>query len=64
MRVMQTVLGLLASGAVRTDELPVRRFAFAEAPAAYRWLDEQGGAAIKVVLAYEGEDGSHRGEHT
>jgi threonine dehydrogenase-like Zn-dependent dehydrogenase len=64
MRVMQTVLGLLASGTVRTDELPVRRFPFAEAPAAYRWLDEQGGAAIKVVLAYDGADGSQRGEHT
>jgi threonine dehydrogenase-like Zn-dependent dehydrogenase len=62
MRVMQTVLGLLASGAVRTDELPVRRFAFAEAPAAYRWLDEHGGAAVKVVLAYDGADGSQRGE--
>jgi 2-desacetyl-2-hydroxyethyl bacteriochlorophyllide A dehydrogenase len=54
MRVMETVLGLLASGAVHTDELPVRRFPFAEAPAAYEWLDAHGGEVVKVVLEYDG----------
>jgi threonine dehydrogenase-like Zn-dependent dehydrogenase len=53
MRVMQTVLDLLASGAVRTDELPVRRFGFGDAPAAYAWLDGHGAEVVKVVLDYD-----------
>jgi threonine dehydrogenase-like Zn-dependent dehydrogenase len=53
MRVMETVLGLLASGAVRTDELPVRRFPFRDAPDAYAWLDAHGTEVVKVVLDYD-----------
>jgi threonine dehydrogenase-like Zn-dependent dehydrogenase len=53
LRVMETVMGLLASGAVRTDELPVRRFAFGDAPAAYEWLDAHGAEVVKVVLDYD-----------
>jgi threonine dehydrogenase-like Zn-dependent dehydrogenase len=50
---METVLGLLASGAVRTDELPLRRFAFGDAPAAYAWLDGHGAEVVKVILDYD-----------
>jgi threonine dehydrogenase-like Zn-dependent dehydrogenase len=58
MRVMKTVLGLLASGVVRTDELPVRRFSFDDAPTAYEWLDGHGAEAVKVVLDYDAGGGS------
>jgi threonine dehydrogenase-like Zn-dependent dehydrogenase len=57
MRVMETVMGLLASGAVRTDELPVRHFPFEQAPAAYEWLDGHGAEVVKVVLDYDGGEG-------
>lgn len=49
-RVMRTVVGLLASGQLRVDALPLRRFPFEQAAEAYRWLDENPSAAIKVAL--------------
>jgi len=53
-RVLQTVVDLLATGAVRTDELPVRRFPFADAVDAYGWLDENPNEAVKVAFTYDG----------
>ena len=50
-RVLRTVVDLLATGAVRTDELPVRRFPFADAVDAYGWLDENPNEAVKVALS-------------
>jgi hypothetical protein len=40
----------------------VRRFAFGEAAEAYRWLDEHPIEAVKVALAYEGDDPSGGGQ--
>ena len=51
-RVLETVVDLLATGAVRTDELPVRRFPFADAVDAYGWLDENPNEAVKVAFTY------------
>jgi 2-desacetyl-2-hydroxyethyl bacteriochlorophyllide A dehydrogenase len=53
-RVLATVVDLLASGAVRTDALPVRRFPFAQAVDAYSWLDEHPNEAVKVAFTYDG----------
>jgi 2-desacetyl-2-hydroxyethyl bacteriochlorophyllide A dehydrogenase len=53
-RVLATVVELLASGAVRTDALPVRRFPFTQAPDAYAWLDENPNEAVKVAFTYDG----------
>jgi 2-desacetyl-2-hydroxyethyl bacteriochlorophyllide A dehydrogenase len=53
-RVMQTVVDLLAAGAVRVDDLPVRRFPFDQAAEAYRWLDANPNEAVKVALTYDG----------
>jgi len=53
-RVMRTVVDLIASGAVRLDGLPVRRFPFAHAVDAYGWLDEHPSEAVKVALTYDG----------
>jgi threonine dehydrogenase-like Zn-dependent dehydrogenase len=55
-RVMQTVVELLAAGAVRVDDLPVRRFPFEQAAEAYRWLDAHPNEAVKVALTYRGFD--------
>ncbi|MDA0170167.1 zinc-binding dehydrogenase [Solirubrobacter taibaiensis] len=54
-RVLESVVDLLATGAVRTDELPVRRFPFADAVDAYGWLDENPNEAVKVAFTYGGE---------
>ena len=51
-RIMQTVVDLLGSGAVRTEPLPVRRFAFEEAPEAYAWLDRHPDDALKLILTH------------
>jgi 2-desacetyl-2-hydroxyethyl bacteriochlorophyllide A dehydrogenase len=53
-RVMRTVVELLASGAVRADDLPVRHFPFERAVDAYGWLDEHPNDAVKVALTYDG----------
>ncbi len=53
-RVARTVVGMLASGRLRTDDFPIRRFPFDEAVEAYRWLDEHPDEAIKVALTYDG----------
>jgi 2-desacetyl-2-hydroxyethyl bacteriochlorophyllide A dehydrogenase len=53
-RVMRTVVGLLASGAVRVDPLPVRHFPFEQAVEAYRWLDANPHEAVKFALTYDG----------
>jgi threonine dehydrogenase-like Zn-dependent dehydrogenase len=55
-RVMQTVVELLAAGAVRVEDLPVRRFPFAQATEAYRWLDANPNEAVKVALTYNGSN--------
>ena len=55
-RVMQTVVDLLAAGAVRVDGLPVRRFSFEQAAEAYRWLDANPNEAVKVALTYDGSN--------
>ncbi len=52
-RVGRTVVGMLASGQLRTDDFPIRRFSFDDAVEAYRWLDEHPDEAIKVALTYE-----------
>ena len=51
-RIMQTVVDLLGSGTVRIDQLPVRRFAFEEAPEAYAWLDRHPDDALKLILTH------------
>ncbi len=53
-RVMRTVVDLLASGALRVDGLPVRRFPFEQAVDAYGWLDANPNEAVKVALTYDG----------
>jgi 2-desacetyl-2-hydroxyethyl bacteriochlorophyllide A dehydrogenase len=55
-RVMQTVVDLLAAGAVRVDGLPVRRFPFEQAADAYQWLDAHPNEAVKVALTYDGSN--------
>jgi threonine dehydrogenase-like Zn-dependent dehydrogenase len=61
-RVMQTVVELLAAGAVRVEDLPVRRFPFAQATEAYRWLDANPNEAVKVALTYDGSNPAAGGE--
>jgi 2-desacetyl-2-hydroxyethyl bacteriochlorophyllide A dehydrogenase len=51
-RVMDTATRLLYSDEISIDGLVGRTFAFDDAPAAYRWLDEHPQAAVKVVLTY------------
>jgi len=53
-RLVATVAELLFSGALVTDRLAIRTFPFADAVAAYRWLDAHPADAIKVALTYEG----------
>jgi 2-desacetyl-2-hydroxyethyl bacteriochlorophyllide A dehydrogenase len=61
-RVMQTVVDLLAGGAVRVDGLPVRHFPFTQAAEAYRWLDANPNEAVKVALTYDGSNPAVGGE--
>jgi 2-desacetyl-2-hydroxyethyl bacteriochlorophyllide A dehydrogenase len=51
-RVMETATRLLDSGRVSVAGLLSRKFPFADAPAAYRWLEENPVAAVKVALVY------------
>ena len=51
-RVMTTALHLLYTEHVAVDRLFGRSFPFADAPAAYAWIDENPSAAIKVTLHY------------
>jgi threonine dehydrogenase-like Zn-dependent dehydrogenase len=62
-RLVPTVAGMIFSGALATERLPVRTFAFDDAAAAYRWLDEHPADAIKVALAYDGAARSHADDH-
>jgi len=52
-RLVPAVAEMIFSGALVTDRLPVRTFAFDEAVTAYRWLDEHPADAIKVALTYD-----------
>jgi 2-desacetyl-2-hydroxyethyl bacteriochlorophyllide A dehydrogenase len=51
-RVMDTVIRLLYSDHISVEGMLDRRFGFDEAPAAYRWLDENPRGAVKVALVY------------
>jgi 2-desacetyl-2-hydroxyethyl bacteriochlorophyllide A dehydrogenase len=51
-RVMDTATRLLYTDRVSIEGLLGRTFPFDEAPAAYRWVDEHPGAAVKVALRY------------
>jgi 2-desacetyl-2-hydroxyethyl bacteriochlorophyllide A dehydrogenase len=51
-RVMETATRLLYTDQVSVAGLLGRTFAFEEAPAAYRWIDEHPQAAVKVALTY------------
>jgi 2-desacetyl-2-hydroxyethyl bacteriochlorophyllide A dehydrogenase len=51
-RVMATATRLLYTDRVSVEGLLGRRFPFAQAPAAFRWLDEHPRAAVKVALSY------------
>lgn len=61
-RVMATVVDLLASGQVDVDPMPIKRFAFEEAVAAYAWLDANPNEAVKVALTYDGRNEAGGGE--
>jgi threonine dehydrogenase-like Zn-dependent dehydrogenase len=61
-RVMQTVVDLLAGGALRVDDLPVRRFPFEQAAEAYHWLDTHPNEAVKVALTYDGSNPAAGGQ--
>ena len=61
-RVMRTVVGLLDSGKVRVDSLPVRQFPFDQAVDAYAWLDANPNEAVKVALTYDGSNSAAGGE--
>jgi threonine dehydrogenase-like Zn-dependent dehydrogenase len=51
-RMMATATRLLYTERVSVQGLLGRTFAFGDAPAAYRWIDEHPQAAVKVALAY------------
>ena len=51
-RVMETATRLLYTDRVSVDGMLDRWFPFDEAPAAYRWLDENPHGAVKVALRY------------
>jgi len=51
-RVTRTAFDLLARGLVCVDGFITHRYAYSDAPAAYRMIDEQGAETIKVVLDY------------
>jgi threonine dehydrogenase-like Zn-dependent dehydrogenase len=61
-RVMRTAAGLLGSGRVRVDALPVRQFPFEHAAEAYAWLDANPDDAVKVALTYDGTNPSAGGQ--
>jgi len=61
-RVMRTVVDLLASGALRVDDLPIRHFPFEQAVEAYGWLDANPNEAVKVALTYDGFNPAVGGE--
>ncbi len=52
-RISRTALDLLAQDKVRVDELITQTFPYAEAPEAYRFIDEHPAETIKAVLSYE-----------
>jgi hypothetical protein len=49
---MDTATRLLYTDCVSIDGLLGRKFAFSQAPAAYRWIDEHPQAAVKVAFVY------------
>jgi threonine dehydrogenase-like Zn-dependent dehydrogenase len=51
-RMMATATRLLYTDRVSVQGLLGRTFAFGDAPAAYRWIDEHPRAAVKVALTY------------
>jgi 2-desacetyl-2-hydroxyethyl bacteriochlorophyllide A dehydrogenase len=51
-RVMGTATRLLYTDRISVDGLLSRSFAFEDAPAAYRWIDEHPQEAVKVALSY------------
>jgi 2-desacetyl-2-hydroxyethyl bacteriochlorophyllide A dehydrogenase len=51
-RVMETATRLLYTDRVSVQGLLGPRFAFGDAPAAYRWIDEHPHQAVKVALVY------------
>jgi 2-desacetyl-2-hydroxyethyl bacteriochlorophyllide A dehydrogenase len=51
-RMMDTATRLLYTDRVSVDGLLDRRYPFAEAPAAYQWIDEHPQGAVKVALTY------------
>jgi 2-desacetyl-2-hydroxyethyl bacteriochlorophyllide A dehydrogenase len=51
-RVMDTATRLLYTDRVSVEGLLGRRFPFDQAPAAYRWIDQQPQAPVKVALTY------------
>jgi 2-desacetyl-2-hydroxyethyl bacteriochlorophyllide A dehydrogenase len=53
-RVMATAMRLLYADRVSVAGLLDRRFPFDQAPEAYRWLDDEPQAAVKVALDYRG----------
>jgi threonine dehydrogenase-like Zn-dependent dehydrogenase len=57
-RLMETVVGLLASGRLAVDGLPTRSFPFQHAVEAYAWLDQNPNEAVKVALTYDGRNPS------
>jgi threonine dehydrogenase-like Zn-dependent dehydrogenase len=50
--VHQTAIELLAAGQLKTDDLVSQRIPFAQAADAYRLIETQPEAVIKVVLIY------------
>lgn len=52
-RVQQQAVELMRTGRLRADGLITHRFPFANAPEAYRLIDERPEDAVKVVLVYE-----------
>ena len=51
-RATRTAIDILDRGLLRVEELITHRFAYAEAPEAYRLVDEHPEECIKVVLTY------------
>jgi threonine dehydrogenase-like Zn-dependent dehydrogenase len=51
-RVTRTVFALLDRGLIQVEQLVTQRFPYAQAPEAYRFIDEHPEETVKVVLAY------------
>jgi threonine dehydrogenase-like Zn-dependent dehydrogenase len=49
---MEVATRLLYTDRISVNGLLERRFPFDDAPAAYRWLDENPQGAVKVALVY------------